>query len=125
MMLHEGTVGPCERRSVNEVNVDGRTTREIVIEVERIQLVRKRARTNLHYCETCKAVSDFVRLSDAARLFEIKRDRLFAFIQDNGCHFIDAEQGERQICLTSLLERMRTINCGNRLGGATNLNFGS
>ena len=125
MMLHERTVCPCDRRSVTEVKVDGRTTREIVIEVERIQLVRKRAKTNLHYCDKCEAVSDFVRLSDATRLFEIERDRLFAFIQENECHFIQAQQGEIQICLTSLLERMRAISGRNRLGGTTSLNFGS
>lgn len=125
MMLHGKTVSPCDGWSVTEVKVDGRATREIVIEVERIQLVRKRARTHLHTCDRCEAVSDFVGLSDAARLFEIERDRLFDFIQKNGCHFIDAQHGEIQICLTSLLERMRTINGGNRLNGTTNLNFGS
>ena len=125
MMLHERTVFPCDRRSVTEVKVDGRTTREIVIEVERIQLVRKRARTHLHNCEQCNAVSDYVSLSDAARLFEIERDRLLDFIQKHGCHFIDARHGEIQICLASLLERMRTISGRNRLGGTTNLNFES
>jgi hypothetical protein len=107
------------------VKVDGRTTREIVIEVERIQLVRKRARTDLHYCDKCETVSDFVGLSDAARLFEIQCDRLFGFIQENKSHFMEGRHGEIQICLTSLLERMRAVNGNNRLGGSTGLNIGS
>lgn len=102
-------------RLETEVKVDGRTTREIVIEVERIQLVRKRARTNLHHCDKCKAVSDFVGLSDAARLFEIERDRLFAFIKENGCHYMGDVSYQQQICLTSLLDRMRAIGGGRKL----------
>ena len=104
--------------------MDGRTTREVVIEIERIQLVRKRAKTNVHYCEKCGGESDFVGLDDAARLFEVERTQLFNFIQRNGSHFIDDISGEKQICLASLLERMRTIGSGKKLKDKTNLNFG-
>ena len=95
--------------------MDGRTTREIVIEIERIQLVRKRAKTNLHYCEKCEAGSDFIGLDDAARLFEVGRTQLFDFIQRNGSHYIDDTSGDKPICLASLLERMRSIGKGNTL----------
>ena len=104
--------------------MDGRTTREVIIEIERIQLVRKRAKTDLHYCEKCEGPSDFVGLDDAARLFEVGRTQLFNFIQTNGSHFIDDISGGKQICLASLLERMRTIGGANKLEDKTNLNFG-
>ena len=95
--------------------MDGRTTREVIIEIERIQLVRKRAKTDLHYCEKCEGPSDFVGLDDAARLFEVGRTQLFNFIQRNGSHFIDGMSGEKQICLASLLELMRTIGGAKKL----------
>ena len=110
---------------VAEEKVDGRTTREVVIEIERIQLVRKRAKTKLHYCEKCGGESDFVGLDDAARLFEVGQAHLFNFIQRNGSHFIDGISGDKQICLASLLERMRTIGGGKRLEDKTNLRFRS
>lgn len=43
--------------------------REIVIEYERIQLIRKRAKTELAHCGKCDQGSDFVPLLDAADLF--------------------------------------------------------
>jgi len=99
-----------------EVKVDGKKTREIVIEIERIQLIRKRAKTTLQLCTECETPSDFVGLSEAVRLFEIEKNDLMNFIERNDCHFMEDGFEDKQICLTALLDRMRAIDTGKKLG---------
>jgi hypothetical protein len=93
-----------------EGSVDGKATRQIVIEIERVRLVRKSATTVLRWCDRCGNESDFVGLNEAARLFEIDASRLLEFVQTNDCHYTESKFVGTQICLTSLLERMRTAN---------------
>ena len=103
-----------------EVGVDGKGTREIVIEIERVRLVRKRAMTILRRCDKCETESDFVILTEAARLFEVSQSELLQFVTRNNCHFTEDEFIGTQICLTSLLERMRTANT-RRLKGTNSI----
>lgn len=81
--------------------------REIVIEFERVQLIRKRAKTLMKNCRTCRHETDFIPLLEGAKLFSTQTEQLFQFIKAHSCHFeIDAE-GEIFICLVSLLAQMK------------------
>jgi len=83
--------------------------REIVIEFEKVQLIRKRAKTTLQRCEGCNAESDFVGLREAAELFGITVGDLTKFVVSNAVHFRDEEYGTA-ICIASLLAAMQTRN---------------
>lgn len=86
--------------------------REIVIEFERVQIVRKKARTNLHYCPACRREADFVSLCQAASLFSVDAADLFAFIKRHRSHFQPDDAGMIFVCLVSLLAAIReNKNC--------------
>jgi hypothetical protein len=81
--------------------------REIVIEFEKVQTIRKRAKTTLTACPGCGAESDTVLLGDAAELFETSRDELFRFIEQNDCHYHVSIDEKIYLCVRSLLESMQ------------------
>ncbi len=81
--------------------------REIVIEFERIQIIRRRARTSLQFCAECRTNADFISFVEAATLFNTKPELLFQFIKDTGSHYQTETGREIFVCLNSLLARMR------------------
>lgn len=81
--------------------------REIVIEFERIQLIRKRAKTNLIDCRMCRRKTDFIELREAAMLFSTNVEQLFEFIKTTRSHYEIDASGEIFICLVSLLAQMK------------------
>jgi hypothetical protein len=81
--------------------------REIVIEFERTQLVRKKARTQLLACRACSRETDFISLREASTLFAAGTEQLFQFIKTNRSHFETDSGGEIYICLVSFLAAMR------------------
>jgi len=92
--------------------------RQIVIEFEKIQLIRKRARTELRYCLGCCDVCDTVSHAEAAELFEADPAKLFEFIQQNDCHYDVGHNGKTYLCVPSLLERLgRQSNIGRLSAG--------
>lgn len=91
--------------------------REIVIEFERVQVVRKRARTQLLFCAACRQEADFVALGEAASLFNTGTDILFQFIKANSSHYETSAAGEIFVCLPSLLSRMKAKTVQYRLEG--------
>ena len=80
--------------------------REVVVEVEQVRIVRKRARTTLYQCRGCGRKTDFVILTRAAELFDVKPAALFEFLQSANCHYLIADVGVLYICLTDLLAAM-------------------
>jgi len=90
--------------------------REIVIEFERIQMIRKRAKTILKYCEGCRAESDLVSHVEAAELFEITPGELIRFIEQNKCHYQVSYNGKTYLCVISLLEHLHRQNNFRQLG---------
>lgn len=82
--------------------------REIVVEYERIQLIRKKARTELRYCTDCGQHADFVIAERASQLFEISTDDLYQFVRQNNCH----SNANGEICLTSLLATFNRRSIG-------------
>ena len=81
--------------------------REIVIEFERVQIVRKKARTQVLLCRDCRREVDFVALDQAATLFGTTAAQLFEFVKTNRRHFETGAEGEIYICLVSLLALMK------------------
>lgn len=82
-------------------------TREIIIEIEKIQLIRKRAQTRLAYCMGCGFASDIVCHAQAAELFETAPADLIRFIEQNNCHRQVGPNGQTWLCVLSLLDRMQ------------------
>lgn len=92
--------------------------REIVIEFEKVQLIRKRAKTTLGHCERCNAEADFVGMRLAADLFGITVGDLTQFVVNNAVHY--ANDGScTAICIPSMLGIMheRLSGGGVRLIG--------
>jgi hypothetical protein len=87
--------------------------REIVIEYERIQLIRKKAKTEFTHCDTCGRDSDFVAVDAAAELFEIHIDDLLAFINGNNCHH--HARVKTLVCINSLLATIKTRSLDHQL----------
>ncbi len=81
--------------------------REIVIEFERVQLIRKRAKTHLINCHKCRRETDFIPLHEAGTLFNTNVEQLFQFIKINNSHYEIEASGEIFICLVSLLAQMK------------------
>jgi hypothetical protein len=80
--------------------------KEIVVEIERLQIVRKRAKTHMSFCSGCRANSDFVSIREAASLFDTHETSLVNFVTANNCHS-HLEVAELHICLVSLLAVFR------------------
>ncbi len=81
--------------------------REIVIEFERVQLVRKKARTHIIFCRNCGREVDFISLREAVALFATQADNLLQFVRASGSHFESGADGEIYICLVSFLAAMK------------------
>jgi hypothetical protein len=92
------------------------TQREIVVEYERIQLIRKRAKTRVGHCPGCGHSSDFVSLDNAAQLFEVERDVLVTFIDRHLSHAHSVNNSETEICIAELLRNARALNGGTNIG---------
>jgi hypothetical protein len=80
--------------------------REVILEIERVTLVRKRARTTVELCRDCRKSTDFIPLIRAAELFCITPTELLDFTRSNHCHFTVGREGEIYLCLVDLLSAM-------------------
>lgn len=92
-----------------------RKNREIVVEFERVQIVRRRARALMFLCRECADEVDFIGLLEAATLFSTPSDTLLEFIRINRTHFLTGVDGEIMICLTSLLSALRKHSPNSRV----------
>lgn len=81
--------------------------REIVIEFERVQIVRKKAQTHVIFCRNCGREVDFVCLREAAVLFTTQTENLLQFVRTSRSHFETGMDGEIYICLVSFLAAMK------------------
>ena len=92
--------------------MEGSQHREVVLEIEHVKVVRKRAKTKLGFCRDCKSTTDFIPVAKAAELFSTTADAIFEFTQSNGCHFRIETDQSINLCLSNLLaamsKRMRT-----------------
>lgn len=84
--------------------------REIVIEYERIQKIRKACRTQILKCSECDRDADFITLREAVALFSTPADDLTRFMETHSCHQNYNGTGETHICVESFIECMRAKN---------------
>lgn len=89
--------------------------REVIVEIERVRVIRKRARTKLLYCLECGSEADFVSLSESSKLFEVSETVLKGFLDANDCHCQRNTCGQIYICVGSLLTSMQTINSNSQI----------
>ena len=81
--------------------------REIVIEFEKVQMIRRRARTTYRPCAGCGRDAYFVDLGTAAKLFETSYNALWHFVAVNSIHRDTVDGNETNICIQSMLEVMQ------------------
>src|SRR5215218_7212747 len=81
--------------------------REIIIEFERLQIVRRKAQTHIIFCCGCRREVDFVSVGEAALLFTTKVENLLQFVRASGSHFETGANGEIYLCLISFLAAMK------------------
>jgi len=96
--------------------------REVVLEIEHVKIVRKRAKSNLMFCRDCGRTTDFLALTEAAKLFSTTAAALFEFSQTYVCHYRLENEQDFFLCLTDLLTAMgRKMKSGTvRLLGDSN-----
>ena len=81
--------------------------REVVVEYERREIVRRKARTIYAYCSGCGTLSDLIGIAAAAELFQITVEQLLAFAADKKCHIAAAADGAGTICLNDLTSQLK------------------
>ena len=81
--------------------------REIVIEFERIQLIRKRAMTYFQLCAECGHHVDFVPICQAAEIFGLDTEKLLRFVRINRCHFQCGESARALLCLNTFIAAIK------------------
>lgn len=87
----------------------------VVLEIERVQLVRRKCRAHPGFCEKCEREADFLSLTEAARLFDINSARLFRFIQANSSHYKFDDEGNIFLCVRSLFACVNAKTGGSKL----------
>lgn len=92
--------------------------REIVIEFEKVQTIRKRAMTRLVDCGECRETSDAVSLHEASELFETTYEQLFEFVLLNRGHYHVSIDDRVYLCVPSLLEIMKRKDGMRRLAAS-------
>lgn len=92
-----------------------KNSRIVVLEIERVQLVRRKCRAHTGFCEKCERKADFLSLTGAARLFDINAARLFRFIQANNSHYKFDARGKIFICVRSLFTCVNAKTDGSKL----------
>jgi len=93
--------------------MEGPADREVVLEIEHIKIIRKRAKTTLRFCRECARTTDFISVAGAAELFSTTPAELFEFTQSYGCHYGVENEEHILLCLTDLLTGMsKKLNKG-------------
>lgn len=90
-------------------------TRNIVLEIERIQLTRKRCKSQPRFCSDCSTESDFIPAKEAALLFGTYPENLIHFIEINSSHYTKDADGAVFICVNSFLACVNSEVSGSKV----------
>lgn len=82
-------------------------SREVVVEYERVQVIRKHSKTRVLYCAGCAKEADFITMVEGAALFSVQIGALAEFVNANDCHRTSHSDGPVHVCLPSLLNTMK------------------
>lgn len=77
--------------------------KNLILEIERIQLIRKKCKADELFCSNCGEVKDFVALYDITSLFETHTEKLLGFIKTNSIHYTETQSSEILVCVNSFL----------------------
>lgn len=77
--------------------------KEIIIEIERVRVIRHRTSCFETWCHDCAAESQFVTLTEAAILTETGVQKIFQCADVGALHTTTTADGTRLVCLNSLL----------------------
>jgi hypothetical protein len=97
--------------------MNGLIKREVIVEVEKVRILRKRAKTVYMICKECGCKADFVSLDDAALVFETASSDLIAFAAANNCHIQKCIPGGVHLCLIAFIAAMKRNNSNIKLIG--------
>jgi hypothetical protein len=78
-------------------------TRNIILEIERVQLTRKKCKSQTQFCSDCASDADFIPAKEAALLFGTYPENLIRFIEINSSHYTKDADGAIFICVNSFL----------------------
>jgi hypothetical protein len=90
-------------------------TKNLVLEIERIELIRKRCRLFSGFCKTCSKDTDFVSLTQMSSLFEIRAEDFFQTIRVSPIHFETELHNEIFLCINSLLNFLNTTKSNTKI----------
>lgn len=80
-----------------------KTEREIVIEIEIVRRIRKRARTTLDHCSRCGKDVDLLDLDTLSELLEMDEGSTAALVADTSIHRDGQGGSDNRICAASLI----------------------
>ena len=80
-----------------------KTEREIVIEIEIVRRIRKRARTTLDHCSHCGKDVDLLDLDALSELLEMDEGSTAALVADTSIHRGGRGDADNRICAASLI----------------------
>ena len=87
-----------------------RQGRELIIELERVRLVRRRVATVRMFCNGCSEYGDFVTATRLAAVFEIPITDHLSVLGRYGIHTESSATGIVHVCSRSLLAALNRKN---------------
>jgi hypothetical protein len=90
-------------------------TRNIILEIERIQLTRKRCQSETRFCGDCSSNSDFIPAKEAALLFGTYPENLIRFVETKSSHYTKDADGAVFICVSSFLACVNSEVSGSKV----------
>jgi len=82
--------------------------REIIIEIEMVRRIRKRAKTTLGHCRQCQSVVDFIEIGLVSQLMEVDESRTSDLIAQNALHHQIIDNSGNGVCAVSLISFLET-----------------
>lgn len=79
----------------------------ITIETRRQSAIRKRAPTEILWCDLCAAETQMLAPDEAARRGATTLRKIFRAIENGALHFIETNAGSLFVCSNSLGERKK------------------
>ena len=87
-----------------------RPGKELIIELERVRVVRRRVATVRMFCSGCSEYEDFVAASRLAAVFEIPMTDHLAILDRFSIHTESSSTGVIHVCSRSLLALLKRRN---------------